>query len=146
MGGLVTPPLEARLLYMYESQCWCVIFPNSTEQLELYSFPGLGIGSSSQALRVGFDERSTPPRSQQKRQAPEGGASTDSPVVGRGPTEGAVGAPPRPPGEGPRCPLAGPGGRPQEDRRDGTRPLQRWVSPVRSEPWSGQEELGVSGS
>lgn len=33
----------------------------------------------------------------------------------------------------------------QEDRRDGTRPLQRWVSPVRSDPGSRQEELGVSG-
>lgn len=33
---LVKAPLEARLLYMYESQCRCVIFPKSTEQVHGY--------------------------------------------------------------------------------------------------------------
>lgn len=33
---LVMPPLEARLLYMFESQCRCVIFPRSTEQVHSY--------------------------------------------------------------------------------------------------------------
>lgn len=63
-------------------------------------------------------------------------------MVGRGPTEGAQGAPPRPPGEGPRCPLAGPGGR---RRKTGETGRGCWVSPVRSDPGSRQGELGVSG-